>query len=169
MSRTLQARGLERTIAGSPSRMARKSPLGKLALLGIAWRDKPHRSRPPQHTSREKNSALRLSLPDVAQRRLLALVPLILVILIGVLTFERARSVVDEVQGAERGHEILEDRLHSSLARLTPKRGSGRTCSPATKPSSSPIAGHGRTSRDLCVRSAALFRETIRRRLDSTE
>jgi methyl-accepting chemotaxis protein len=51
---------------------------------------------------------LRLSLPDVAQRRLLALVPLILVILIGVLTFERARSVVAEVQGAERGHEILE-------------------------------------------------------------
>ncbi len=51
---------------------------------------------------------MRLSLPDVAQRRLLALVPLILVILIGVLTFERARSVVAEVQGAERGHEILE-------------------------------------------------------------
>ena len=51
---------------------------------------------------------MRLSLPDVAQRRLLALVPLVLVILIGALTFERARSVVAEVQGAERGHEILE-------------------------------------------------------------
>ena len=55
-----------------------------------------------------ESSAVRLSLPDVAQRRLLALVPLVLVILIGALTFERARSVVAEVQGAERGHEILE-------------------------------------------------------------
>jgi PAS domain S-box-containing protein len=51
---------------------------------------------------------LRLSLPDVAQRRLLALVPLILVILIGALTFDRARSVVAEVRNAEQGHEILE-------------------------------------------------------------
>ena len=51
---------------------------------------------------------MRLSLPDIAQRRLLALVPLVLVILIGVLTFDRARSVVAEVQSAERGHEILE-------------------------------------------------------------
>ncbi len=51
---------------------------------------------------------MRLSLPDVVQRRLLALVPVVLVILIGALTFERARSVVAEVQGAERGHEILE-------------------------------------------------------------
>ncbi|MGI8402053.1 MAG: CHASE3 domain-containing protein [Gemmatimonadaceae bacterium] len=51
---------------------------------------------------------MRLSLPDVAQRRLLALVPLILVILIGALTVERARSVVEEVRDAENGHEILE-------------------------------------------------------------
>ncbi|MEO8910926.1 MAG: CHASE3 domain-containing protein [Gemmatimonadaceae bacterium] len=51
---------------------------------------------------------MRLSLPDVAQRRLLALVPLILVILIGALTYERARSVVDDVQAAERSHQILE-------------------------------------------------------------
>ena len=51
---------------------------------------------------------MRLSLPDVAQRRLLALVPLILVILIGALTFERAQSVVADVRDAERRHEILE-------------------------------------------------------------
>jgi PAS domain S-box-containing protein len=87
--------------------MARKSPLGvKLRLVRIARRERPRTSHSP-HVTRE-SSALRLSLPDVAQRRLLALVPLVLVILIGALTFERARSVVAEVQGAERGHEILE-------------------------------------------------------------
>jgi PAS domain S-box-containing protein len=59
---------------------------------------------------------LRLSLPDVVQRRLLALVPLLLVILIGALTFERARSVVAEVRDAERGHEIL-DAAESLLTR----------------------------------------------------
>jgi PAS domain S-box-containing protein len=51
---------------------------------------------------------LRLSLPGAAQRRLLALVPVILVILIGALTYERSRKVVADVREVERSHEVLE-------------------------------------------------------------
>jgi PAS domain S-box-containing protein len=51
---------------------------------------------------------LRLSLPGAAQRRLLALVPVILVVLIGALTYERSRLVVADVQKVERSHETLE-------------------------------------------------------------
>jgi PAS domain S-box-containing protein len=51
---------------------------------------------------------LRLSLPGPAQRRLLALVPAILVVLIGALTYERARNVVADVREVEQSHEVLE-------------------------------------------------------------
>jgi signal transduction histidine kinase/CHASE3 domain sensor protein len=51
---------------------------------------------------------LRLSLPGAAQRRLLALVPVILVALVGALTYERSRLVVADVQEVERSHETLE-------------------------------------------------------------
>jgi signal transduction histidine kinase/CHASE3 domain sensor protein len=51
---------------------------------------------------------LRLSLPGAAQRRLLALVPVILVVLIGALTYERSRLLVADVQKVERSHETLE-------------------------------------------------------------
>jgi signal transduction histidine kinase/CHASE3 domain sensor protein len=51
---------------------------------------------------------LRLSLPGAAQRRLLALVPVVLVVLIGALTYERARLVVADVRDVERSHETLE-------------------------------------------------------------
>jgi PAS domain S-box-containing protein len=51
---------------------------------------------------------LRLSLPGAAQRRLLALVPVILVLLIGTLTYERSRLVVADVREVERSHETLE-------------------------------------------------------------
>ena len=51
---------------------------------------------------------MRLSLPGAAQRRLLALVPVILVVLIGALTYERSRLLVADVQKVERSHETLE-------------------------------------------------------------
>jgi PAS domain S-box-containing protein len=51
---------------------------------------------------------LRLSLPGAAQRRLLALVPVILVLLVGTLTYERSRLVVADVREVERSHETLE-------------------------------------------------------------
>jgi len=51
---------------------------------------------------------LRLRLPGAAQRRLLALVPVILVLLIGTLTYERSRLVVADVREVERSHETLE-------------------------------------------------------------
>ena len=51
---------------------------------------------------------MRLSLPGPAQRRLLALVPAILVVLIGALTYERARNVVADVTEVERSRDVLE-------------------------------------------------------------
>lgn len=51
---------------------------------------------------------MRLSLPGAAQRRLLAIVPAILVLLIGALTYERSRKVVADVSEVERSHEVLE-------------------------------------------------------------
>ncbi len=56
----------------------------------------------------QRELGLRLSLPGAAQRRLLALVPVILVGLIGALTYERSRFVVADVQEVERSHETLE-------------------------------------------------------------
>ncbi len=49
-----------------------------------------------------------LSLPGLAQRRVLALVPAVLVLLIGALAYERARSVVADVQEVERSHAVIE-------------------------------------------------------------
>ena len=49
-----------------------------------------------------------LSLPGIAQRRFLALVPALLVLLIGALAYERARSVVADVEAADRGHAVVE-------------------------------------------------------------
>ena len=51
---------------------------------------------------------MRLGLPGAAQRRLLALVPVILVALVGALTYERSRLVVADVKEVERSHETLE-------------------------------------------------------------
>ncbi|MEA2764465.1 MAG: hypothetical protein QOK07_869 [Gemmatimonadaceae bacterium] len=51
---------------------------------------------------------MRLGLPGAAQRRLLALVPVILVALVGALTYQRSRLVVADVQEVERSHETLE-------------------------------------------------------------
>lgn len=48
------------------------------------------------------------SLPGLAQRRLLAVVPAILVLLIGALAFDRARDVVADVQEANRSHAVIE-------------------------------------------------------------
>ncbi|HEY8831862.1 MAG TPA: CHASE3 domain-containing protein [Gemmatimonadaceae bacterium] len=58
---------------------------------------------------------MRISLPGAAQRRLLALVPVVLVVLIGALTYERSRLVVADVREVERSHETLE----ASAALLT--------------------------------------------------
>ena len=49
-----------------------------------------------------------LRLPGAAQRRLLALVPAVLVLLVGALAYERARSVVNDVQEVGRSHAIIE-------------------------------------------------------------
>jgi len=51
---------------------------------------------------------LRLSLPGPGQRRQLSLVPAILVVLVGALTYRSARSVVSDVSEVERSHEALE-------------------------------------------------------------
>jgi signal transduction histidine kinase/CHASE3 domain sensor protein len=48
------------------------------------------------------------SLPGLAQRRVLALVPAILVLMIGALAYERARSVVADVDEVGRSHAIIE-------------------------------------------------------------
>ncbi|MFN2636085.1 MAG: ATP-binding protein [Gemmatimonadaceae bacterium] len=51
---------------------------------------------------------MRLGLPGASQRRALALVPAILVMLIGALAYQRARTVVLEADEVERSHEMLE-------------------------------------------------------------
>ena len=48
------------------------------------------------------------SLPGLAQRRVLALVPAILVLMIGALAYERARSVVADVEAVGRSHAVIE-------------------------------------------------------------
>ena len=48
------------------------------------------------------------SLPGLAQRRLLAVVPVILVLLIGALAFDRARDVVEDVREVNRSHAVIE-------------------------------------------------------------
>ena len=53
-------------------------------------------------------SRLGLSLPGLAQRRVLALVPAVLVFLIGALAYERARSVVSDVREADRNHTVIQ-------------------------------------------------------------
>ena len=55
------------------------------------------------------------SLPSLAQRRVLALVPALLVLLIGALAYERARTVVADVNEVDRSHALVE----SSAALLT--------------------------------------------------
>lgn len=49
-----------------------------------------------------------LFLPGLAQRRVLALVPALLVLLIGALAYERAQTVVADVQEVERSHAVIE-------------------------------------------------------------
>ena len=51
---------------------------------------------------------MRLSLPGLAHRRVLALIPAVLVLLIGALAYERARSVVSDVREADRNHAVIE-------------------------------------------------------------
>jgi signal transduction histidine kinase/CHASE3 domain sensor protein len=51
---------------------------------------------------------LGLSLPGLAQRRVLAVVPALLVILIGALAYDRARTVVADVQEVNRSHAVIE-------------------------------------------------------------
>jgi signal transduction histidine kinase/CHASE3 domain sensor protein len=51
---------------------------------------------------------LGLSLPGPAQRRVLAVVPAVLVVLIGGLAYERARSVVADVMEVGRSHAVIE-------------------------------------------------------------
>jgi signal transduction histidine kinase/CHASE3 domain sensor protein len=48
------------------------------------------------------------SLPGLAQRRVLALVPAILVLIIGALAYERARSVIGDVEAVNRSHAVIE-------------------------------------------------------------
>ena len=46
--------------------------------------------------------------PSTAQRRSLALVPAVLVLLVGALAYDRARTVIADVEAAERSHAIIE-------------------------------------------------------------
>jgi len=88
----------------------------KKALERPAWRGGPKVANDGRRIARsdiaahhtQRELCLRLSLPGAAQRRLLALVPVILVVLIGALTYERSRSVVADVREVERSHETLE-------------------------------------------------------------
>ena len=48
------------------------------------------------------------SLPSTTQRRALALVPAVLVLLVGALAYDRARTVLADVAAAERSHAIIE-------------------------------------------------------------
>lgn len=50
----------------------------------------------------------KLTLPGISQRRLLALVPVVLVLLIGALAYDRARSVIGDVLEVEHSHQVLE-------------------------------------------------------------
>jgi signal transduction histidine kinase/CHASE3 domain sensor protein len=59
-------------------------------------------------TLTKEDYLLALRLPGAAQRRLLALVPAVLVLLVGALAYERARSVVNDVQEVGRSHAIIE-------------------------------------------------------------
>jgi signal transduction histidine kinase/CHASE3 domain sensor protein len=59
------------------------------------------------HTNRS-NTALGLSLTGPAQRRVLALVPAVLVLLLGALAYDRARKVVADVEAVERSHMVNE-------------------------------------------------------------
>jgi PAS domain S-box-containing protein len=51
---------------------------------------------------------LGLSLPSLAQRRVLAVVPALLVFLIGALAYDRARDVVADVREVNRSHAVIE-------------------------------------------------------------
>ena len=48
------------------------------------------------------------SLPGLAQRRVLAVVPAILVLVIGALAYERARSVISDIEEVNRSHMVIE-------------------------------------------------------------
>jgi signal transduction histidine kinase len=74
--------------------------------LHICQVDPTDHGRRCQNANREL--ALRFNLPGSAQRRLLALVPVLLVVLIGALTYERARAVIGDVSQIERSYEVEE-------------------------------------------------------------
>jgi PAS domain S-box-containing protein len=59
-------------------------------------------------TIHRREFRLDLRLTGTAQRRVLALVPAVLVLLVGALAYERARSVVSDVQEVGRSSEIIE-------------------------------------------------------------
>ena len=48
------------------------------------------------------------SVLGTAQRRVLAIVPAVLVVLVGALAYQRARSVVGDVRDVERSHAVIE-------------------------------------------------------------
>jgi PAS domain S-box-containing protein len=52
---------------------------------------------------------LALSLPGLAQRRALAVVPALLVLVIGALAYDRAKSVVADVNEVNRSHAVIEE------------------------------------------------------------
>lgn len=88
----------------------------KKALEHPAWRGGPKVANDGHRIARSDIAAhhtqgelcLRLNLPGAAQRRLLALVPVILVVFLGALAYERSRIVVADVREVERSHETLE-------------------------------------------------------------
>ena len=57
----------------------------------------------------QRSTRLALSLPGLAQRRVLALVPALLVLVIGALAYDRAKSVVADVDEVNRSHAVIEE------------------------------------------------------------
>ena len=55
-----------------------------------------------------RESRLGPSLSGTTQRRILALVPAVLVVLVGALAYERSRELVKDVAQVERSHEVIE-------------------------------------------------------------
>jgi len=82
-------------------------PLARKSPIGLSPRTPRKSECARQHITREQ-SRLGLSLPGPAQRRVLAVVPAVLVVLIGGLAYERARSVVADGMEVDRSHAVIE-------------------------------------------------------------
>jgi len=84
-----------------PLAVARKSPRGTS--------DRAAQQRVNASPLNQRSTRLALSLPGLAQRRALAVVPALLVLVIGALAYDRAKSVVADVNEVNRSHAVIEE------------------------------------------------------------